>query len=67
MQVSPIEAVAFHWEWEPETNLLVKVVIWETQIHMCVPRGVQMFIQSGAAIAGQIETDFFKTPNGFDI
>lgn len=43
-----------------EINLLVKVVIRETQIHMCVPRNVQMFIQSGALIAGQIETDFFS-------
>lgn len=39
-----------------ETNLLVEVVIWETQIHMCVPRNVQ----SEAATLGQIETDFFQ-------
>jgi len=43
------------------------MVIQEIPIHPCAPRNVQKFIQSGAAIAGQIETDFFKTPNNFDI
>lgn len=39
------------------------MVIWETQIPLCVP----MFIQGRAAIVGQIERDFFQSTTGFDI
>lgn len=44
-----------------ETILLVKVVIWETQMH--VPRNVE----TEAAIVGQLRLIFFKTLNGFAI
>lgn len=66
-QVPSTEAILLHWEKE-----LVRLTCWLKWSYgrprfTCVPITVQMFIQSGMAIAGQIETDFLKTLNSFDI
>lgn len=58
-----LKAVSFHWERKP-----VRLTYWLKWSFgrlnfTCIPTTVQMFIKSGAAIAGQIEIDFFFFQN----